>query len=64
MEKVGLLVNPIAGMGGSVGLKGTDGEIYKKAIELGAKPTTPQRISETLSLIKRNDAYFVVAPGW
>ena len=50
-------------MGGSVGLKGTDGEIYKKAIELGAKPTTPQRIKETLSLIKRKDVLFMVAPG-
>jgi len=63
MKKIGLIVNPIAGMGGSVGLKGTDGEIYKKAIELGAKPTTPQRIEETLSLIKRKDVYFMVAPG-
>ncbi|MEA1981234.1 MAG: ATP-NAD kinase family protein [candidate division Zixibacteria bacterium] len=63
MKKVGLIVNPIAGMGGSVGLKGTDGGIYKKAIELGAKPTTPQRIEETLSLIKRKDLYFLVAPG-
>ena len=63
MKKIGLIVNPIAGMGGSVGLKGTDGEIYKIAIELGAKPTTPQRIEETLSLIKRKDVYFMVAPG-
>ena len=63
MKKIGLIVNPIAGMGGSVGLKGTDGEIYKKAIELGAKPTTPQRIEETLSLIKRRDLYFITAPG-
>ena len=63
MKKIGLIVNPIAGMGGSVGLKGTDGEIVKKAIELGAKPTTPQRVKETLSLIKRKDVYFMVAPG-
>jgi len=50
-------------MGGSVGLKGTDGETYKKALKLGAKPTTPQRIEETLALVNRKDLYFIVAPG-
>lgn len=63
MKKVGLIVNPVAGMGGSVGLKGTDGETVKKAVAMGAKPTTPQKINETLSLIKRKDLYFLVPPG-
>ena len=63
MKSIGLIVNPIAGMGGSVGLKGTDGGIYKKAIELGAKPTTPARIEETLALLNRKDLYFITAPG-
>jgi predicted polyphosphate/ATP-dependent NAD kinase len=32
---VGLIVNPVAGMGGSAGLNGTDGVIYDKALECG-----------------------------
>jgi len=63
MRKLGLIVNPIGGMGGSVGLKGTDGETYRRALELGATPVTPQRIEDTLSLINRKDIYFLVAPG-
>lgn len=61
--KIGLLVNPIAGMGGSVGLKGTDGKVYKKAIEMGAKPITPRRTVEFLSMLKNvNRIKFLVAP--
>jgi predicted polyphosphate/ATP-dependent NAD kinase len=47
---VGFIVNPVAGMGGAVGLKGTDGEaILDKAVSLGAKPVAPARAESFLS---------------
>lgn len=64
MKKIGLIVNPIAGMGGAVGLKGTDEDIVKKAKILGAEPVTPDRIKEFLSYIKtQKNIHFYVAPG-
>jgi predicted polyphosphate/ATP-dependent NAD kinase len=39
---IGFIVNPIAGMGGRVGLKGTDG-VYREAVERGAKPVASEK---------------------
>ena len=64
IKKIGLIINPIAGMGGSVGLKGTDGNIYKKALKMGAEPIAPLRVNQFLSFIKRkNEIRLFVAPG-
>ncbi|MFO7926694.1 MAG: ATP-NAD kinase family protein [Halobacteriota archaeon] len=52
MRLVGLVVNPIAGMGGRVGLKGTDNKV-EEARHRGAEPRSPQRAREALEHLKK-----------
>ncbi len=59
---IGFLVNPIAGMGGAVGLKGTDGQLAE-AVRRGAVPHACDRAVQTLSLLRDDDISFVTCAG-
>ena len=65
MHTVGFLVNPVAGMGGAVGLKGTDGRrTLREALRKGAKPVSPEKGRRYLEEVQRRDKRikFLVAP--
>ncbi len=52
MFKLGVIINPYAGLGGSVGLKGSDGEaIRSEAFARGAEQRAPARMQRTLESI-------------
>jgi predicted polyphosphate/ATP-dependent NAD kinase len=64
-RKLGLIVNPVAGLGGRVGLKGSDGnEIQRRARELGAEPHANDRAIEALRRLHQvEDLQIVAYPG-
>lgn len=51
MRRIGFLINPIAGMGGRVGLKGTD-NMVEEARRRGAIPVANARAAKMLSALK------------
>ncbi|AGB15668.1 hypothetical protein Halru_1050 [Halovivax ruber XH-70] len=54
MTTLGFVANPIAGMGGRVGLKGTDG-MLAEARDRGAEPRAPERAREAIEAYVQRD---------
>ncbi len=48
--KIGFIINPVAGMGGKVGLKGTD-NMADLAVRLGGEPVSLRRAEQALQSI-------------
>ncbi|MHA1755025.1 MAG: ATP-NAD kinase family protein [Candidatus Odinarchaeia archaeon] len=66
MFKIGLIVNPIAGLGGAVGFKGTDDpKIVVKALKMGAKPRAGERVKEVFKRLEdvKKQIYIYTAEG-
>lgn len=47
MFRLGLIINPVAGIGGAVGLKGSDG-VVAEALARGAVPKAQERARQAL----------------
>ncbi|MFG0457538.1 ATP-NAD kinase family protein [Shewanella mangrovisoli] len=62
--RLGLVINPLAGLGGSVGLKGSDG-VAEQALALGAEPKAIKRMMQALEVIApyANDIEIITASG-
>lgn len=66
MKKVGIIINPVAGLGGSVALKGSDGaEAAAKAVALGAEPMAALRTRTALIQLANiyNEVEFLTCGG-
>lgn len=59
---IGFVINPISGMGGAVGLKGTD-NVVREAYRKGAIPCSPARAEIALRAIRGRDLHLLTCSG-
>lgn len=63
MKKIGFLVNPIAGLGGQAGMKGSDSLNGRMAASgLGYKKTAAAKALECMTRIKDETGFLLIAP--
>ena len=61
--RLGLIVNPIAGIGGRLALKGSDGELSARALAADAACAAGDRAAQTLAMLREAPVEISVAAG-
>lgn len=62
--RIGLVINPLAGVGGQAALKGSDG-VAETALAMGVEPRAQERVRQALEILRplRERIFFLAAPG-
>ena len=64
MKKIGFIINPVAGLGGRAGFKGSDNiQNQAKALQAGYEKQACSRAEMCLQQIKEMKGYLLIAPG-
>lgn len=62
--RIGLVINPLAGLGGQAALKGSDG-VAETALAMGVEPRAQERVRQALEVLRPlgDRLFFLAAPG-